>query len=122
MEKKESAQGSGFMHRTFGIGPLYPRPVAVALLGVFCLSLFLTANWFGLLLLNAQGVIAQIGINNALRLTAALMGGISLTSVLLMLHYHCLYAYESDENVLFGVTFSLSFLMGAPCGLIWVFG
>ncbi len=110
------------MHRIFGVGPLYPRPLLLVLQGVFGLFVFLTADWFGLLLINSEGVLRQIGINNALRVTAVLMSGISLTSILLMLHYHCLYTYESDGNVFFGVTFTLSFLLGAPCSLIWVFG
>lgn len=122
MKRLKSDSEAGLMHRTFGVGPLYPRPVVTTLLCIFCLSVFLTVNWFGLLLLNSEGVLQQIGINNALRTTAALMGGISLSSILLMAHYHCMYTYESDGNVFFGVAFTLSFLLGAPCSLIWVFG
>ena len=35
-------------------GPLWPRPVLHALLAVFGVSVVLTANWFGLLLLNHE--------------------------------------------------------------------
>lgn len=103
-------------------GPLFPRPVFRALLGVFGVSLMLTVDWFGLLLLNSQGVFGQIGTLNTLRVTAALMGGIAIPSALLMFHYRGLYTYTSDENVFFAITFSLSFMLGTPCALAAIFG
>ncbi len=102
-------------------GPLFPRAVFYALLTVFGISLMLTIDWFGLLLLNSKGVFHQIGVLNALRVMAALMAGISIPSVLLMLHYKCLYSYTSDENVFFATTFSISFMLGLPCALTFFF-
>ena len=102
--------------------PLFPRPALYALLTVFGLSAMLAVDWFGLLLLNSEGVVAQMGPLNALRVTAVLMGGIATPSALLMAHYRRLYSYISEENVFFAITFSLSFLLGAPCALVGVFG
>src|SRR5918999_1158629 len=56
-------------------GPLFPRPVFVTLLGVFCAALMLALDWFGLLLLNAEGVRLQMGSLNTLRVTDVLMAG-----------------------------------------------
>ena len=98
-------------------GPLFPRRISRALVVIFFLFAMLTADWFGLLLLNSEGVLASIGSLNALRVTAVLMGGIAVPSLLLMFHYRRLYTYTSDENVFFAITFSLSFLMGSPCAL-----
>lgn len=103
-------------------GPLFPRPVLRALLGLFFVSLMLTADWYGLLLLNAEGVHRQIGGLNTLKVTAALMGGIAIPSALLMLHYRRLYSYTSEENVFFATTFSISFMLGFPCLLASIFG
>jgi hypothetical protein len=103
-------------------GPLFPRPVFVALLVVFCVAAMLTVDWFGLLLLNADGVRLQMGSLNTLRVTAVLMAGIAIPSVLLMLHYRRIYSYVSDENVFFAITFSLSFVLGTPCALAGIFG
>lgn len=102
-------------------GPLYPRPVLYALLALFAVSVMLTMDWFGLLLLNSDGVVQQMGALNVLRATAALMGGIALPSILLIPHYKRLYTYTSEENVFFTITFSLSFMMGAPCALVGFF-
>lgn len=102
-------------------GPLYPRPVLYALLALFAVSVMLTMDWFGLLLLNSDGVVQQIGALNVLRATAALMGGIALPSILLIPHYKRLYTYTSEENVFFTITFSLSFMMGTPCALVGFF-
>ncbi len=102
-------------------GPLYPRPVLYALLALFAVSVMLTMDWFGLLLLNSDGVVQQMGALNVLRATAALMGGIALPSILLIPHYKRLYTYTSEENVFFTITFSLSFLMGFPCALVGIF-
>ena len=102
-------------------GPLYPRPVLYALLALFAVSVMLTMDWFGLLLLNSDGVVQQMGALNVLRATAALMGGIALPSILLIPHYKRLYTYTSEENVFFTITFSLSFMMGTPCALVGVF-
>jgi hypothetical protein len=33
-----------------------------------------------------------------------------------------IYSYISDENVFFAITFSLSFMLGAPCALVGLFG
>jgi hypothetical protein len=33
-----------------------------------------------------------------------------------------LYSYISDENVFFAITFALSFMLGAPCALVGLFG
>ena len=103
-------------------GPLFPNSVFYALLAVFGISLMLTADWFGLLLLNSDGVFGRIGPLNTVRVTAVLMTGIAIPSALLMFHYKRLYSYTSDENVFFAVTFSLSFLMGSPCVLTGIFG
>jgi hypothetical protein len=103
-------------------GALFPRPVFVALIVVFGVAVMLAVDWFGLLLLNAEGVRAQMGSLNTLRVTAVLMAGIAVPSVLLMIHYRRLYSYISDENVFFAITFSLSFMLGFPCGLVGLFG
>lgn len=103
-------------------GPLFPRPVFVALLAIFGVSLMLTADWFGLLLLNPDGVRDQLGPLNSLRVTGALMTGISVPSALLMLHYRRVYSYVSEQNVFFAITFSLSFMLGFPCVLLGVLG
>ena len=103
-------------------GPLFPRPVFVGLLAVFCVSLMLTADWFGLLLLNRDGVSDRIGPLNTIRVMAVLMTGIAVPSALLMLHYNRLYSYVSEHNVFFAITFSLSFMLGLPCALVAVFG
>ncbi len=103
-------------------GPLFPGPVFVVLLVVFCGAVMLTVDWFGLLLLNAEGVRLQLGSLNTLRVTAVLMTGIAVPSALLMFHYRRIYSYISDENVFFAITFSLSFMLGAPCALVGLFG
>jgi len=103
-------------------GPLFPRPVFLALLTVFGVAVMLAVDWFGLLLLNAEGVRLQMGSLNTLRVTAILMAGIAVPSGLLMIHYRRLYSYISDENVFFAITFSLSFMLGAPCALVGLFG
>ncbi len=103
-------------------GPLFPRAIFRTLLAVFGLSAMLTVDWFGLLLLNSEGVIPSIGPLNAVRVTAVLMAGIAAPSVLLMIHYRRIYSYISDENVFFAITFSLSFMLGFPCGLVALFG
>jgi hypothetical protein len=92
------------------------------LLAFFGVSLMLTADWFGLLLLNSEGVFGRIGPLNTVRVTAALMTGIAIPSILLMFHYKRLYSYTSEENVFFAITFSLSFLLGSPCALAGIFG
>jgi hypothetical protein len=102
-------------------GPLYPRPVLYALLALFGVSAMLSMDWFGLLLLNSDGVVRQMGIISALRVTAALMGGVALTSALLIAHYKRLYTYTSEENVFFTLAFLLSFLLGGPCALAGIF-
>ena len=102
-------------------GPLYPRLVLYALLTIFGVSVMLSVDWFGLLLLNSEGVIRQMGALNVLRVTAALMGGVALPSILLVPHYKRLYTYTSEENVFFTLTFSLSFLLGVPCALVGIF-
>ncbi len=103
-------------------GPLFPRSVFRALLVVFGLFAMLTVDWFGLLLLNSEGVILSIGPLNALRVTAVLMAGIAIPSVLLMIHYRGIYSYISDENIFFAITFSISFMLGFPCALVGLFG
>ena len=103
-------------------GPLFPRPVFVGLLVVFCGSLMLTADWFGLLLLNSDGVSERLGPLNTVRVMAVLMAGIAIPSALLMLHYKRLYSYVSEHNVFFAITFSLSFMLGLPCALVGLFG
>ena len=103
-------------------GPLFPRPVFLALLVVFGVAVMLAVDWFGLLLLNVEGVRLQMGSLNTLRVTAVLMAGIALPSVLLMIHYRRLYSYVSDENVFFAISFSLSFMLGFPCGVVGLFG
>jgi hypothetical protein len=103
-------------------GPLFPRPVFLTLLTVFGVAVMLAVDWFGLLLLNVEGVRLQMGSLNTLRVTAVLMAGIALPSVLLMIHYRRLYSYVSDENVFFAITFSLSFMLGFPCSVVGLFG
>jgi hypothetical protein len=103
-------------------GPLFPRPVFLALLAVFFVAVMLTVDWFGLLLLNAEGVRLRMGSLNTLRVTAVLMAGIAVPSALLMVHYRRIYSYISDENVFFAITFSLSFILGTPCALAGIFG
>ena len=103
-------------------GPLFPRPVFLTLLTVFGVAVMLAVDWFGLLLLNVEGVRLQMGSLNTLRVTAVLMAGIALPSVLLMIHYRRLYSYVSDENVIFAITFSLSFMLGFPRGVVGYFG
>ena len=103
-------------------GPLFSNPVFYTLLAIFSISLMLTADWFGLLLLNSEGVFQRIGPLNTVRVTAVLMTGIAIPSALLMFHYKRLYSYTSDENVFFAITFSLSFFLGSPCVLTGIFG
>jgi hypothetical protein len=103
-------------------GPLFSTPVFYALLAVFGISLMLTADWFGLLLLNSEGVFDRIGPLNTVRVTAVLITGIAIPSALLMFHYKRLYSYTSDENIFFAVTFSLSFFLGSPYVLTGIFG
>jgi hypothetical protein len=103
-------------------GPLLPRPVFVGVLSVFCVSLMLTADWFGLLLLNSEGVSERIGPLNTVRVMAVLMSGIAIPSALLMLHYKRLYSYVSEHNVFFAIAFSISFVLGLPCALVGLFG
>ena len=102
-------------------GPLFSRRVFRALLILFGISLMLSMDWFGLLLLNSRGVFDQMGALNALRITAVLMGGVAIPSALLMIHYGRLYTYTSEENVFFAITFALSFLLGSPCALVGTF-
>ncbi len=99
-------------------GPLFSRRVFWVLLTVFGVSLMLSMDWFGLLLLNSRGVFEQMGALNALRVTAVLMSGIAIPSALLMRHYGRIYTYTSAENVFFAVTFAISFLLGTPCVLV----
>jgi nitrate reductase gamma subunit len=103
-------------------GPLLSNRLFYWLLTLFGVSLMLTADWFGLLLLNSEGVFGSIGPLNTVRVTAVLMTGIAIPSVLLMFHYKRLYSYTSDENVFFAVTFALSFLLGSHCVLVGIFG
>jgi hypothetical protein len=103
-------------------GPLYSRPVLRALLILFGISLMLCVDWFGLLLLNSEGVIRQMGPLNAVRITGALLGGVAITSVPLMVHYRRVYSYISEENIFFAITFSISFMLGMPCALVGLFG
>jgi hypothetical protein len=103
-------------------GPLFSNHLFYGLLTVFGVSVMLTADWFGLLLLNTEGVFGRIGPLNTVRVTAILMTGIAIPSVLLMFHYKRIYSYTSDENVFFAVAFALSFLLGSPCVLVGIFG
>lgn len=103
-------------------GPILSRPVVRFLLAVFGVSLMLTMDWFGLLLLNSRGVFLQIGSLNMLRVTAFLMAGIAVPSAFLMSHYRRLYSYVSEENVFFAISFSISFMLGMPCALAVFFG
>jgi len=103
-------------------GPLFSDTLFYTLLVLFGASLMLTADWFGLMLLNTEGVYGRLGPLNAVRVTAVLMTGIAIPSALLMFHYKRLYSYISDENVFFTITFSLSFLLGSPCVLVGIFG
>ena len=51
-----------------------------------------------------------------------LMGGVAVTSALLMAHYRRLYSFVSDENVFFAICFFISFVLGVPAGLVGIFG
>ncbi len=102
-------------------GPLFSRRVFRALLLVFGISLMLSMDWFGLLLLNSRGVFEQMGSLNALRITAVLMSGVAVPSALLMRHYGRIYTYTSEENVFFAIVFALSFMLGFPCVLVSLF-
>ena len=102
-------------------GPLFSRRVFHALLLFFGVSLMLSMDWFGLLLLNSRGVFEQMGSLNALRVTAVLMSGVAVPSALLMRHYGRLYTYTSEENVFFAIAFALSFMLGFPCVLVGLF-
>ena len=42
-------------------GPLFSNHLFYGLLALFGVSLMLTADWFGLLLLNSEGVFGRIG-------------------------------------------------------------
>ena len=103
-------------------GPLFPRWIFRTLVAVFGVFLMLCMDWFGLLLLNSEDVRLSIGPLNALRVTAVLMTGIAVTSALLMVHYRRIYSYISEENIFFAITFSISFVLGAPCVLVSLFG
>src|SRR5918992_2050227 len=103
-------------------GAVFPRPIFRALVAVFGGFVMLTVDWFGLLLLNMEGVRMSIGPLNALRVTAVLLTGIAIPSALLMAHYRRIYSYISDENIFFAITFSISFMLGAPCVLVGLFG
>ena len=102
-------------------GPLFPSPVFYTIVAVFGVSAMLTMDWFGLLLLNSQGVYGRLGVTSALQVTAALMSGICVPSALLMHHYNRLSSYTCDKNVFFAITFSISFMLGLPCALAWIF-
>lgn len=102
-------------------GPLFSRRAFYALVLIFGVSLMLSMDWFGLLLLNSRGVFEQIGSLNALRVTAVLMSGMAVPSALLMRHYGRLYTYTSEENVFFSIAFALSFMLGLPCVLVSIF-
>lgn len=115
-------KGSGDELHALPGEPLFSPRSFRLLIFVFGVSAFLAANWFGLLLINANGVVAGIGIVNALRVNAALMAGIAVPSALLMLHYKCLYTYTSEEDSFFAITFSIAFLLGSPCALVGIFG
>jgi hypothetical protein len=103
-------------------GPLFPRWIFRTLVAVFGVFLMLCMDWFGLLLLNSEDVRLSIGPLNTLRVTAVLMTGIAVTSALLMVHYRRIYSYISEENIFFAITFSISFMLGAPCVLVGLFG
>src|SRR5215210_1733221 len=77
-------------------GPLSPRWIFRTLVGAFGVFLMLCMDWFGLLLLNSEGVRLSIGPLNALRVTAVLMTGIAVTSALLMIHFRRIYSYISE--------------------------
>ena len=53
-------------------GPLFSNSVFYALLTVFGTFLMLTADWFGLLLLNSEGVFRRIGPLNTVRVDGRL--------------------------------------------------
>src|SRR5918993_2451413 len=82
-------------------GPLFPRPVFIALLVVFGVALMLAVDWFALLLLNVDGVRLQMGSLNTLRVTAVLMAGGGVPPALLMFHYRPLFSHISPANGLF---------------------
>lgn len=62
-------------------GQLYPRPILYALLALFGVSEMLSVDWFGLLLLNSDGVVRQMISFNALHVTVVVLGGVAITSV-----------------------------------------
>src|SRR3712207_8884991 len=79
-------------------GPLFPRPVFVTLLIVFCVALMLAVDWFGLLLLNAEGVRLQMGSLNTLRVTAVLMAGKAVPAGLPMFPSPPSFSHIFDEH------------------------
>ncbi|CAN5439212.1 MAG: hypothetical protein M3494_14775 [Actinomycetota bacterium] len=122
LAKAMFTKGGGDELHAFPGEPLFSKRAFHALVFVFGASLFLAANWFGLLLINSEGVVAGIGVLGTLRVNAALMAGIAIPSALLMLHYKCLYTYTSEEDSFFAITFSIAFLLGSPCALVGIFG
>lgn len=103
-------------------GPLL-GPIALrALIVAFCVFTMLCVDWMGLLLLNAEGVVARLGPLNVLRVTGVLMTGIAVPSALLMVHYRRIYSYVSAGNVFFAICLSISFVLGTPCALVGLFG
>jgi len=100
-------------------GPVYPRPILYALLALF------GGDALSRLVRPAEsisdGVVRQMIILNALRVTAVVLGGVAITSVLLVAHYKRLYIYTAEENGFFTLAFLLSFLLGGPCALAGIF-
>src|SRR5918993_1257680 len=80
-------------------GPLFPRPVFIALLVVFGVALMLAVDWFALLLLNVEVVRLQMGSLNTLRVTAVLMAGGALPPSPLLIPSPPLYPFISHGDV-----------------------
>ena len=95
----------------------FPRPVVGVLLALYGLSVVGLLGWFAYFASNTGVVLEQLSAAQALWLTAALSGGVALSSGLLALHYSR-ESYGAGEEVLFRacLTVSTGFLL---CSGIW---
>ena len=103
----------------------FPRPVVGVLLALYGLSVVSLLGWFAYFASNTGVVLEQFSAAQALWLTAALSGGVALSSGLLALHYSR-ESYGAGEEVLFRACLIVStgFLLcsGIWATLIFVFG
>jgi hypothetical protein len=78
----------------------FPRTVVGVLLALYGLSVLGLLGWFAYFASNTGVVLEQFSAAQALWLTAALSGGVALSSGLLTLHYSR-ESYGAGEEVLF---------------------